>query len=568
MDRVFRGQMTDPEAFVVTVELVLAPEADGAAIKAAKGIAADALKDGRVAAVSITDNPGGNASLGPDVLGREIMDLGMDVLIHMTCRDLNRAGLESRALQLSRMGLRNILALTGDFPGAGYAGKGQPVFDLDAVTLLGLLRNVDARTHGDPPEDGFYLGCGVSPFKATEAECVGQYNKLRLKHAMGAEFVITQLGYDARKFQELLQMQRTMGIRIPTLASVYHLTRGAAKVMHAGGVPGAVVTSKLLEQLEAEAAQGKDAARDLARERTARLAAVVKGLGYKGVHIGGFTKGFGPIDGILTRMAEIEDRWEEFLPDLDNPQPKSFYMFQPDAQRPGLSIDKMTPRTQKAGVIERLRLGGMSLAHNLFFRLDSPLAPFYRRVAALLDKTLVGRRITTVVERAMKSFLFSCRGCGDCALQHIGFFCPESQCAKHTRNGPCGDSCEGHCGVYSERMCVWVKAYNRLATEGKGDTIATEIVAPRMWTCDGCASWLNFHLQRDHQSLPPEVRKVLEPLPEPAEVALDPNKAEVKPTLQHGPAAVVVSVDPAPETAETAATDPERTDSKPEEVVH
>lgn len=517
MDRVFRTQMTDPQAFVVTVELVLAPEADGVAIQAAKAIAADALKDGRVAAVSITDNPGGNASLSPDALGREILDVGMDVLIHMTCRDLNRAGLESRALQLSRMGLRNLLALTGDFPGKAYAGKGLPVFDLDSVTLLGLLRDVDARAHGPEAPDGFYMGCGVSPFKATEAECIGQYNKLRLKHAMGAEFVITQLGYDARKFQELLQMERTMGIHVPTLASVYHLTRGAAKVMHGGGVPGAVVTAKLLERLEAEAAQGKDVARDAARERTARLAAVVKGLGYKGIHIGGISKGFGTIDGILTRMSEIQDRWEELLPDFENPQPNSFYMFQPDPKHPGLSTDKLTPRKAKAGAIERLRIKGMNLAHHLFFRLDSPLAPFYRRVAAVLDKTATGRRITTLAERAMKSFLFSCRGCGDCALQHIGFFCPESQCAKHTRNGPCGDSCEGRCGVYSERMCVWVKAYNRLATIGKADTIATEIVPPRMWTCDGCASWLNFHLQRDHQSLPPEVQRMFEVLPKPGE---------------------------------------------------
>jgi len=49
-------------------------------------------------------------------------------IVHFTCRDMNRVGLESRALQLAMMGMKNILALTGDYAGQGFAGQGAPVF--------------------------------------------------------------------------------------------------------------------------------------------------------------------------------------------------------------------------------------------------------------------------------------------------------------------------------------------------------------------------------------------------------------------------------------------------------
>ena len=103
----------------------------GRSVDNVMGIARDAFSDGRISAVSITDNPGGNPSLSPDVIGNEIFKLGMDAIVHMTCRDMNRSGLESRSLQLDLLGMKNILALSGDYSGNGFGGIGAPVFDLD-----------------------------------------------------------------------------------------------------------------------------------------------------------------------------------------------------------------------------------------------------------------------------------------------------------------------------------------------------------------------------------------------------------------------------------------------------
>jgi len=141
-----------PQRFVVTMELVPGREPAGRSVDTIMAMAADAFADGRVSAVSITDNPGGNPALSPDVIGHDIFKLGMDVIVHFTCRDANRIGMESRALQLALMGMKNILALTGDYIGKGVAGQGAPVFDLDSVTLLIMLQLLGKRVQqaGDP----------------------------------------------------------------------------------------------------------------------------------------------------------------------------------------------------------------------------------------------------------------------------------------------------------------------------------------------------------------------------------------------------------------------------------
>lgn len=89
--------------------------------------------------ISVTDNAGGNPMLSPAALGRPILAAGKDVIIHLSCKDFNRNGLESEAWHLGSEGFHNILALTGDYPVRGVAGVAKPVFDTDSVGLLTML---------------------------------------------------------------------------------------------------------------------------------------------------------------------------------------------------------------------------------------------------------------------------------------------------------------------------------------------------------------------------------------------------------------------------------------------
>lgn len=143
--------------------------------------------------------------------------------------------------------------------------------------------------------------------------------------------------------------------------------------------------------------------------------------------------------------------------------------------------------------------------HALLFAFDSPLARGMHLVARELDKRRAGHLLMMVVEDSVKILLLSCRRCGDCAIQHVAFLCPESQCPKHIRNGPCGGSRNGPCEVHPERHCVWYRAYQRLAAAGETRNLASGCVPPRMWELNRTSSWLNFHLRRDHQSMGVEI---------------------------------------------------------------
>ena len=499
MLRVFRNEMEDPDRFVITLELVPGSESRGRSVEKVLRIAEDAFSDGRVSAVSITDNPGGNPSLSPDAIGREIFRLGMDAIVHFTCRDMNRIGMESRALQLDLMGLKTVLALTGDYAGKGFGGQGAPVFDLDSVNLICALSMLNRRLEegGDP--EGFFIGCAVSPFKRTQGETFTQYAKLCKKIAAGANFVITQLGYDVRKYQELLQVQEDMGFSLPTLASVFVLTPTAAQLMHQGRIPGAVVTDRLLARVQEEWGD-KTAGREAAVERSARLAAVLKGLGYKGVHFGGIHQRFDTVAKILDRMEAIEDQWEDYIEDFHFPQANGFYLYRPKDPC-GLSSSRRAPLHAHAPVVEKIHYRLMKSVHRWFFNLDSPLAGGFNGLSKLFDRHRWGRLLVRALEEPMKKLFLGCQTCGDCGIQHVAFLCPESKCPKHTRNGPCGGSLDGHCEIHAEKLCVWYRAYNRLAEFNETEQLASGCVPPRMWELNHTPSWLNFHLHRDHQSV-------------------------------------------------------------------
>ncbi len=496
MLRIFSEELMDPKNFVVTLELVPGRESFGAGTDALVGIAKDAFADGRISAVSITDNPGGNPSLSPDVLGYEIFKYGLDVIVHFTCRDTNRVGMESRALQLARMGMKNLLCLTGDYSGKGFEGRGTPVFDLDSVLLNRMIKALTHRllASGDP--EPFFQGCGVSPFKTRQSECIAQYKKLDKKIAAGAGFVITQLGYDINKFNELIRYHKEKNAHVPVMASVYLLSPGAARAMNKGRVPGAFVSDRLLAQVLSEW-QDKKQGMAAAIERAARLGVVLKGFGYRGIHIGGIHKNFDAVGAVLNRMEEIEQDWPRYVSDFSTKEKHAYYWYDkikevPNGKSPAPGI--------KERLIDHYPYNMLSFAHGLFFDKQNVLAPIYRKFAGFLDKTDNAWILKRCLEDPMKMSLLSCQSCGDCGIQHAGFLCPESGCPKHTRNGPCGGSKDGFCEVYPDKKkCIWVRAYSRLKHAGKLDTFLEDRVPPRNWELNKTSSWINFHLNRDHQ---------------------------------------------------------------------
>ncbi|MEA2063769.1 MAG: methylenetetrahydrofolate reductase, partial [Gemmatimonadota bacterium] len=324
MENPFRRKLTQAGEFVITVELVPSRGLMRKDFSELIDFTERAVEYGRIDALSFTDNPGGNPRLSPDVLGLDILYRGMSPLIHLSCKDFNRNGIESRAFQLNRIGIENVLALTGDFPVDGFQGMAKPTFDLDSVSMISMLdkMNEGMKIPGRKPgtfqtleATDFFIGACVSPFKRLRSESCGQYYKLARKIAAGAQFIITQVGYDARKFDELLRWLRLEGLEVPVLGNVYVLHRIVSRIMNAGQVPGCVVTDKLLEWVNTQA-KGQDKGKGAFLEFAARQVAVLRGIGCRGAHIGGFGLKFEDVCRIIDTAEQLKDDWRSFLGDL------------------------------------------------------------------------------------------------------------------------------------------------------------------------------------------------------------------------------------------------------------
>jgi 5,10-methylenetetrahydrofolate reductase len=196
-----------------------------------------AARKGKIHAMSVTDNPGGNPAIATEILCSEIKKLGIEPLVHMAFRDKNRNECESLLYGMAALGVHNILCLTGDYPAtSGFNTRPKAVFDLDAVQGLQLItkmnqgmehENLGKKTRLAPTD--LFAGCAVSPFKSYESELLGQYFKLKKKIEAGAKFIITQVGYDARKMHEVLQWLRVNNYNTPMLANIYVLPYGTAR---------------------------------------------------------------------------------------------------------------------------------------------------------------------------------------------------------------------------------------------------------------------------------------------------------------------------------------------------
>jgi methylenetetrahydrofolate reductase (NADPH) len=107
--------------------------------------------------------------------------------------------------------------------------------------------------------------------------------------------------------------------------------------------------------------------------------------------------------------------------------------------------------------------------------------------------------VSHVLEQAAKVPLFGCEDCGDCSLPEIAYVCPESQCAKNQRNGPCGGTRDGLCEVY-DTECIWSEAYERLKAYGEEESMLDGPVVVKDNALAGTSAWANTFLGRDHQA--------------------------------------------------------------------
>lgn len=513
MQKTLREKLFRTDDFLFGVELlsIRGSMAEKSAVKA-RDFANELVNCPSVDWISITDNAGGNPKLAPHALGKPILYAGKEVVIHMTCKDLNRNGLESEAWVLSSEGFYNILAMTGDYPVAGNEGMAKPVFDLDSIGLIAMLNKMnhgfEYRKNGarnDAERLGrtqFLIGAVTSNFKLHEGEVAPQYLKLQKKVECGARFIINQVGYDSRKVHELQLYMNQHGMKhVPLIGNVYVLNPRVAQIFHDRKIPGIVVTPPLLE-LCLKAGQSADQGRAFFYEFAAKQIAIYRGLGYRGGYLGGVYD-FAAIEKILAiERSFSSDDWKQFAREIKFSRPGEFFYY---AENPATGLADPNVRSSIPGSQKSKHVGPAyhlsKVVHEVMFTKDRVLAKWGERVCQKSAEPSQGPKLLRGVERLSKMVLFDCRDCGDCSLPEIAYLCPESQCAKNQRNGPCGGTKDGLCEVYGFGDCIWLRAYERLKHDGQEQELLRHVPVLQNQALRGTSSWANSWLNRDHAAI-------------------------------------------------------------------
>jgi len=432
-------------------------------------IAAGLAQIPEVVGAGITSYAGGSAGHDPIRVAEGAREQGLNPNVHLTCVNHDPAGIRDALDRLMGLGMENIFAITGDWP------KGAPPeavqFAGDSVQLVETINEV-RHARGWP----FQISVAVSPFKYTEADCAYQYLKLEKKIAAGADFAITQLGFDSGKSRELKRYMDERGLKTPIFGNVYVLPPKAAERMSKGEPPGCWVSPELLAKIQEEAkAEDKGLAARL--ERAAQMAAIARGLGYAGAYIGG-THNPDHIRGIIRRAEELAPRWEELAEEISYGAKGGFYFYDspPPPPRPREFSQKLFDVIEPANT-------------------PAPLRSVLTGILRWIDRRPAAAQALEKAELAFKKPVFGCQACGNCVLGLMEYVCPMT-CPKNLRNGPCGGTSNGQCEVIPEQACIWVEVYQRAKSAHRVDELKVYI-PPRDRALQGTSSYINYFLNRD-----------------------------------------------------------------------
>jgi methylenetetrahydrofolate reductase (NADPH) len=455
-------------------------------------IAAGLAQIPEVVGAGITSYAGGSAGHDPIRVAEGAREQGLNPNVHLTCVNHDPAGIREALDRLMALGMENVFAISGDWPKGAAPETVQ--FAGDSVQLVETIHEVRAA-NGWP----FYISVAVSPFKYTEADCAYQYLKLEKKIAAGADFAITQLGFDSRKQRELKRYLDERGLKTPVFGNVYVLPPKAAERMSKGEPPGCWVSPELLAKIQEEAkAEDKGLAARL--ERAAKMAAISKGLGYAGAYIGG-THNPEHIRGIIRRAEELAPRWEELTEEISYGLKGGFFLY-----------DSPTPAAKPREFAQKL-FDVIEPANT-----PRPLRKVLTGVMSWIDKHPSAAHGLEKAELAFKKPVFGCQACGNCVLGLMEYVCPMT-CPKNMRNGPCGGTSNGQCEVIPEQACIWVEVYERAKSAHRVDELKVYI-PPRDRALQDTSSYINYFLNRDSRPDHPKPLIAIEGLNSQAETVV------------------------------------------------
>ena len=209
---------------------------------------ADLLK-GRVNAFNLTDSYTAKMAMVPLAAAKLLLDRGVESILQLTCRDRNRIALQADLLGAGALGIGNVVCMGGDPPTVGDHPEAKPVFDFDAVALLGAVRALSEGhdIHDNPlrgtPE--FFVGAVANP-GADDLDF--ELSRVKLKIEAGAQFFQTQAVYDPADYERYAAATAEMGV--PMLPSIIMLKSADMARFLNEKVPGITVPEAIINDME------------------------------------------------------------------------------------------------------------------------------------------------------------------------------------------------------------------------------------------------------------------------------------------------------------------------------
>jgi len=203
-----------------------------------------------VDAVNVTDCPLAKLRMSPIALSHIIQEkIGLEAIFHITCRDRNLLGLQAELLGASALGVRNILALTGDPPEVGDYIMATGVFDVDSTGLVRMVNKLNNgyEHSGNELKDktDFFVGIAVNP---TAQNLTKEIKRFEEKVSAGANFIQTQPIYDIGLLERFLKL--SAHINIPKIIGIMPLKSYKMVEYLNNNLPGIFIPPEVKERMK------------------------------------------------------------------------------------------------------------------------------------------------------------------------------------------------------------------------------------------------------------------------------------------------------------------------------
>ena len=230
-------------------------------------------------AINVPDGPRASARMSAQVTCQLIQnEAGIEAVNHFCCRDRNILGIQSELLGTHKVGVRNLICITGDPPRMGAYPDATAVFDVDAIGLVNIVKNLNHGLDigGNPmgSQTALLIGVGANPGALNLDE---EIRRFEWKVEAGAEYVVTQPVFDLDLLEQFLK--RIEHVKIPVICGIWPLTsyRNAEFMVNELRVP---VPEEFMERMRRvdSADKARDEGVGIAREMTARVRRMVQGV--------------------------------------------------------------------------------------------------------------------------------------------------------------------------------------------------------------------------------------------------------------------------------------------------